>query len=323
MIVAVSPYHLTTREIPATVSLLLATQAVTVMPGVDAAGERKAQQAGRHVPGYVRFIETWAWTLPLWRSGAIASSYEGIDAGPDVRRCCELIEHDERLAALRPFMKPGLTSDTDEYLHAVARDVIKGGPDPAISVPLAGGLDRFATRIGAIVARPEAASVAQRAEAAMAAPVAAVVVPALVRASGERIAEVREHLHEQLEALRAAITAAVDGGAEAAVLKRNLSTAAGDYTRAFEAAQHELVDPLDEDCRCVAGPVALTIVKLPEDAALSSSALAARSVLGGKPAAGGKNALAVRSDPSAGPVAAMYIRAVGVPSPTMTHSRRR
>lgn len=323
MIVAVSPYHLTTREIPAMVAMLLASRVVTVMPGVDAAGAAKARSAGLSVAGYVRFVETWAWSLPLWRSGVVTSAHAGLDAGADIRRCCEQIENDERLAALRPFMRPGMAGDTDAYLAAVARDVLKGGPDPAISVPLAGGLDRFATRIGAVVARAEATSVAQRAEAAMATTVTAVVVPALIRASGDRLELAREVLEAPLQGLRSAILASIAGEGEERVLKRALLDAAGTYTRAFEAASVELVDSRDEECRCVAGPVSLTFARLPGDAALASSALAARTVLGGKPAAGTSVLPALRNDPATGTVAAMYVRAVGVASTASGASRLR
>jgi hypothetical protein len=44
----------------------------------------------------------------------------------------------------------------------VAADLLKGGPDPAITVPLAAGIDQFAMRHGAAVARSSPFSIARR-----------------------------------------------------------------------------------------------------------------------------------------------------------------
>jgi hypothetical protein len=62
MLVAVSPYHLTTREPAAIAALLLADRVVTLLPGPD---RRGAELAAERLPHYLDFVLTWEWSVPL------------------------------------------------------------------------------------------------------------------------------------------------------------------------------------------------------------------------------------------------------------------
>lgn len=284
MRIVISPYHLTTREVPAMASLLLAEQAVTMIPApLEEFGPADLHRAVERSPKYLKFMESWAWTLPLWRAGSLVSAIRGQDATADVHHAWSLIDHDEDFAPLRPLMRRTLFDDDREYMDALAGDLLKGGPDPGISVPMAAGLDRFAARHRFLVARAEATSIAQKAEARLGETAFALAVPVLVRGGAARILRAREMLASQLDGLRGAIgdAAQASGSGERGGLERRrtdaLQTAAAAYADAFDRLREELTEP-DEEERAVVAFVALTAVLLPGDAVLRSSLSAVQTL---------------------------------------------
>ncbi|QOI99139.1 MAG: hypothetical protein HRU70_00985 [Phycisphaeraceae bacterium] len=272
MRLAVLPHHLTTREPAAMATLLLATRVYTFMPGVGVPGSgREIARAAKGSASYRRLVESWGWSLPLWNQGVVASAIDGDDAASDARAVWERLERDERFAALRLFLRPAMADDLPAYLEKLASDVLKGGPDPAYSVPMAAALDRFATRHGLGVSRAEAVSVAQRAEEALGETLASVVVPVLLQSDARRISLARERLAPELSAVRGAVASLIEGRASP-----GLRSAAAAYTAAFEASLPELTaDQREDEARVVAGAVRLSFGRYPSDAALVSSANAA------------------------------------------------
>jgi hypothetical protein len=321
MRIAVSPYHLTTREPAAAAALLLGGSIVTMLPGREGGpaggtldGPAEAAGAAARVPRYLDFMQSWRWTVPLWHAGVIGAAWCGEDASGDVRGVCEAIAADEGLACLRGFLRPELLESGERYLEAVSRDVLKGGPDPGVSVPVAAGMDRFAGRHGMMVFRSEPTSVAQRAEERLGERVFSVAVPVLLQASAERYLLARELLGEELEDLRAELAGAAEG---ALAGRRNgsvagLASAARAYAAAFEAERGELLSGPksddEEDVRAVEGMVVLTGVVLPGDAALTSSVAALRAVTPGLAAA---PANAGNLPARAGPFFTVLVRVVG------------
>jgi hypothetical protein len=277
MRIVVSPYHLTTREAPALAALQLAEQVVTMMP-TPMAGTSRRHIAGAvaAAPKYLDFMESWRWSAALWDAGVIAPTHEGLDAADDVRFAFDRIAGDERYAPLRPLMKPRVFEDDRDYLQAIAADVLKGGPDPAITVPVAAGLDRFAARHRLAVARATPTSISQKVEAQLGERVAAFAVPILAQASADRILMLREELEGPLDDLREALREATPskGGRSS-----RLDRAARAYATAFDASQGELTQPLDPDePRVITATVAATLVTLPATAVLESSLAAMRSL---------------------------------------------
>jgi hypothetical protein len=277
MKIIVSPYHLTTREAPALAALQIASQVVTMMPTPSAGTSRRAiTGAVAAAPKYLDLMESWRWAGPLWEAGLIAPTFEGFDAAADVRAAFEQIRADDRYAALRPLMKPRVFEDDRDYLQAVAADVLKGGPDPAVTVPVAAGLDQFAARHGLAVARATPTSVSQRAEAKLGERVAACAVPLLAQAGAERILLLREVLADELDALQGALESAWEGGASPAALEG----ASREYGRAFEANLDELTgSPEPDEPRVVVAMMAIAAGVLPSGAVLDSS-VEALKVLG-------------------------------------------
>jgi hypothetical protein len=296
VILALSPYHLTTRELPAVASLLLASRVVTFMPGVFRA-DGTSPRGGRadvHAHAatsarYARLVDSWRWSQPLWSEGLIDSSHAGDDAAGDVRTVWDRMTQDERYAALRPFVRHTFAEGGGDLIEAAAKDVLKGGPDPSIAVPILAGLDRFAARHNLVVARAEPASVAQRAEADLARPLARVVIPMLTQASAEAIMDARDALAAELDDLRAAFASLAALGTDqpepdASALARpaaDLKRAALAYDAAFSRAYPLLEAGRDRDeVSLRAAPVSLALGRLPADAVLRSSCAAARSILG-------------------------------------------
>lgn len=302
MQIAVSPYHMTTREPAAMAALLLASRVVTILPtpevGMSATDMRAAVS---RAPRYAKFMESWAWSMPLWRSGLVCSSVDDDDASSDVQAVSRRILRDDALAPLRAFIRPGwfegdaAAADAPErdderdapqpptFLDMVAGDLLKGGPDPAISTTLAAGLDRFAARHGLMVARSEASSVAQRAEARLGRALLAFNLPMVTEAEAGRVLHIREELDEALGPLRVALADALEGlGIGEAPSKARVDAvhaAAARFTEVFDERWDEFEDDAGHDeCRlrrCTATVIAMA---LPSDAVLRSSAAAVRAL---------------------------------------------
>jgi hypothetical protein len=325
MRVALSPYHLTSREPPAMAALLLAHQVVTLLPApFDAHDSASAQRAARRSPRYSDFMKSWSWSVPLWQRGILVSQLHGDDAAHDMRELAQRLIADERFLPLHSLMKHHLFDSEHDYLDAIGADLLKGGPDPGITVPLAAALDRFAARHQIFVARAAPTSVAQRAESKLARNVFAIAVPVLLQASADRLLFARDLLEPQLVALRRAISAIAHAPAhDMQDASESLSLAVAAYAQAFDREESQLTEPDDDEVRVIVGPAVLSAVAMPSDAVLRSSldavAIMARSK---RPTTLGQPAsLPVRSDEGDhAPVVSLIVRAMGTP-PTSPRSR--
>ncbi len=277
MHLALSPYFLTTREPPAMAALLLADAVVTMMPTPGSHDRRAVADAVSIAPRYLDLLESWRWSVALWNAGVVTPLWRGCDAADDIREQFNRIADDDALADLRPFMHYGLFESEQTYLDMVARDVLRGGPDPGISVPVAAGMDAFAGRHGLMVARSAPSSLAQKVESGLAKNLVAIAVPVLTQASAEAILEARDILEPELADLRASLVEASAGAAPA-----DLAPAAAAYSDRFnEVFDHVATIAGEEDIRVMRGVATLTLQRLPSDAVLRSSLLAARSVQAG------------------------------------------
>ncbi|MBX3382892.1 MAG: hypothetical protein KF864_05225 [Phycisphaeraceae bacterium] len=296
MDIVVSPYHLTTREAPAMAALLLARRVYTLLPApLDAPHDAgAATAAAQRVPTYKQLIQSWEWTSPLWREGLICPGVENDTPAADMHDVGERIATEEPLAPLRNFTHASLYDSERSYLGALAGDLLKGGPDPGISVPLAAGLDRFAARQGMIVARSAAASVAQRVEEHMGLNPRACILPILLQASAPRILHAREILADVLSALWN-FDMPAPGAPAGGPLNKQL---VAEYCRAFDQRRDEIFDDaIDDDVRVIEGAATLTLLTLPADAVLTSSLRAMATMTRTAPAA--KQRAASRTSSSA------------------------
>jgi hypothetical protein len=319
--IVVSPYHLTSREAPALCALLLARRVVTMLPTpTDEHGGslgRSPQATAASVPAYARFVQSLAWTTPLWKQGVLAGLHASQSAVDDVWATIDHIRSDDGAHALRYFLPRDPSADQDAYLSAVASDLLKGGPDPGISLPVVAGLDRFASRHQLIVARSKAESLAQRAEASLGTTIAQCALPLLLQASAPRLLHVRDALREEGRDLQASFVRACEHAQEPAKppgangVYRGVHTphsqqhadplgrAAANWSLAFESRLDDLLmGSEDDEVRPVLGHAVLTLVRLPWDAALSSSVRALRSLGPRAPRSGGATDEAQTDDDS-------------------------
>lgn len=276
MIAALSPYHLTTREPAAMVALLLAERVVTMVPTPFEGAERShVEHAVARSPRYLALMESWRWSVPLWNAGVITGEIDGEDAGVEVRAACARLRDDDRFAPLRLLMREGVFDDERSYLDAVARDLLRAGPDPSITIPVAAAMDRFAAQHGMVVMRSLPMSVAQRAEQHLTERLFAFAMPILLQASAGRILEAREALGDSMGRLGLAIRAASVG--EGSTL--DVADAARDAAHAFEPVRADLSRPCEDedDLHVIVGTASVTAVSMPVDAVLESSLAALRS----------------------------------------------
>jgi len=272
----VSPYHITTREPAGLVALQIAQSATTLLLAPQALGaDRQAvREAARRSPVYRAYMESWEWAMPLFREGVLGSTDGGEDPVEDVRDACLKLHHDDACAPLRPLLRQELFEDDTVYLRAASADVLKAGPDPGVSIPIAAGLDAFAAAREMIVVRSAASSVVQRAESRLGRVVFRTSVPALIRGSAERVLLVRALLGEARDRLGREIALAFESGDPSGV-----RAAASGYADAFEQERSDILAPPgieeEDEVRVVPGEASLVGVELPRDAVFSSSIAAA------------------------------------------------
>lgn len=284
-----SPYHLTTREPPAMAALLLADEVVTFLPAIAEYTQREAaEQAVLDEPAYMDMIESWRWSMPLWEQGLLNMAIDGSSPDEQIRAASKAVSDDDRYAGLRPLMHQA-TMDEDHILRSVARDVLRGGPDPAVSVPVTAGLDRFAALHDAVVMRSAAISIAQRAEAKLGERVFAIAIPILLQASAGRLLEMRDLMDEVRRELSALINEAASG---ASIANAESSSALPDHTAQlwrncaarwndrFELHRETLLRPCDDedDLHVIEGVLSISGVLLPADAVLRSSVAALQAL---------------------------------------------
>jgi hypothetical protein len=314
MICAVSPYHLATRDGAAVAALVLAERVVTTLP-VPAAGPSResVRLAMRSSPRFGRLLEAWRWSVPLWEAGVVGSLEAGEDAAVDARACGRRLVTEAAWHALLGFAHPEFFEDLSDLasparsgraLDLLCADLVRGGPDPGIALPMLAGLDALARRHRMVAVRAGGAparkglagpSAAQRAEALLGAPALTVALPVALAAGAEEILEVREALQGDLAGLRGAMAAAfaaMEAGQGAAAL-RNHGAELRSRAAALTAAVARLA--LAGGTARAYSLVRLTGCLLPADSAFMSAAAAAvasgaqpakRNGTGGAPATG-------------------------------------
>ena len=275
MNIVVSPYHLTTREPPAMAALLLADKVITLLPAsLEDPSAAASKRIAERSPWYSRFMESWSWTMPLWEAGVLSSTCDNDDVASEMREVAQRLCQDEAYLPLRPLLREQLYESDHTYLSSLGADLVKGGPDPGITVPLSAGLDRFARRHSCFVARALPVSVVQKAEASLAHPLFAAAVPVFMQASADHILLARDLLEPQLHRLREQINRFSTGNIEPGDASAALSTAARDYAQAFDDHARDLRGDADDEVRAVAGSVVINAVSMPADVVLQSSLVA-------------------------------------------------
>ncbi len=270
----ISPYHLTTREAPALVALLLCDRAVTLLP-VPRSGLRGDAESLAHIaPRYARVVDSWRWTIPLWNEGVLESGNNGHEPGDDVRAVHHEVFENPAWAALRPVIESALADEPADSIEALAHDLLRGGPNPALCIPVAAGLDRFASRHGLFVARSTATSLSQKFEEDSGRVLGGITIPVILQGRGERLVDARRALEPELADLRVAFAAMAAGAG-----RERLREAGAAYRSAFEHHRDAFVEPEDDEIRVIVGEASVRLIEMSCDAALCASERASRLLL--------------------------------------------
>lgn len=268
------------------VALTLGSCVVTLLPtptqGIDRESARRAADAA---PRFLRLLDAWSWCGSLWRSSVVAAYVEEERCGESLGAAYEQIEQTSTLASLRRVTRHAsqirraevslANKDNDAafgFLDLLCADLLKGGGDPGISVPVVATLDRFGVEHRMVCVRGDADSLTQRIESRLATKVFSFGMPVLLRASGTVIGRLRHDLRSELAELRSCVAEAFEAKAASAhalrVTAECYAAAFGDW--AGSVVGHD--DDLGE--RVTAGFVSVTGVILPVDAAMRSAQVA-------------------------------------------------
>lgn len=306
MIAMVSPYHLTTREPALMAALLYADRAVTLLPEPAGDARANAEAAAGNVPEYLEFMESWAWSIPLWEQGLLSSRLNHRDPVESMRLELDRIASDPRCEMLRPLMNARMLGQDDEYLSVVSQDILRSGTDPGVAVPVALGIDRFAARFNATVFRSEPRSIVQKTEQRWATPLAAAAVPLLLQCSASRMLEAREALAIEIVELREAL---------ASQDKACIRQSSHRLSRAFEIERESLMRTEDPDEPPVMSVNAsISITSMPAEASLLASAAAAATYIGPSSSGGREPTKALRLGAEHA-VNSAVIKTIGRPAP--------
>ncbi len=303
-----SPYFLATREAPAMAALMLGSSVATLLPRPRSGESRESvRRAVDQAPKFLRLLDSWSWSGPLWRIGAVKPGvgearceaeleavYAKIEDDPSLLPLRRIVRHAEAARRKERLVSDEADSASNGYLELLCADLLKGGGDPAVSVPVVNALDRFCAEHGLISVRGDTESVMHRIESALARKAFTFGVPVLSLASGSIVARMRAELSAELETLRAGIAVAFEIRAESAAdaqiegvgaraadrdreRQASLRRAALAFGGAFEAWSKSVVGRDDEfGERVAAGYISVTGVVLPVDAAIRSGRAAAK-----------------------------------------------
>lgn len=281
---AISPYELAGRTPGAMASLLLCDQVVTLWPSPH----DEPSQAS--TPRIHRVLESWAWTRGLWDEHVLTRSYHDDDPWHDVHNVNTRIAGDPSLATLAELIDSALYEDDDRLAEALAADLLRGGGDPRVSVPVNAGIDFFASRQGLFEFVSPVDALAARTEPRASKPILRVSLPIITQATGMALLAAREHLRTPLALLRRRfdeLRGLLGSGAHAELAtfaRDRLEPAARDFEQQTLARRDELTDLIDRDVAVEPKLVhiSLTGVLVDPAASLDAGAAVLRAVAGPK-----------------------------------------
>src|SRR5205807_856001 len=103
---ALNPYHLATREAPAMLALTLGDRVITLLPQPEQGATRAAVRAAvDECPHYLRLMESWRWSSPLWDAGVVTAGVNGERASAELAGVYRSIAQEESLTMLRPLTR--------------------------------------------------------------------------------------------------------------------------------------------------------------------------------------------------------------------------
>jgi len=285
MHLTISPYDLTHRAPGAVGALLVGEGAATIVRIGGAWQDGDPEDGAEESPALSRVLDAWRWTMPLWSAGILgptdAAGRSGIALVADALDAMELSRDHPILARLAARAR---TSDRSRLAENLCIDILRGGRDPSVSVPIASALERFSAETGWPLVICPTGSVVGGIELRMARPFAGMDCPTPIGAPGDAIVHLRQRLAPELDAARGVLT-------EGFRLARSGASNA-DATDFERSAMIPAADSLRRACASIAGTVRAhsgarewamvryTIAKLPPNAMARAAEIAAGHMVG-------------------------------------------
>lgn len=178
---------------------------LTVLPapfgGVNAESVR---EAGEGSPSFSRFVESSRWASPLWRSGVLKPAYSGYDLAHALSRTSTTLQEDDLLRPIHGCLRPERLLEESEGLEWFCRDLLTGGGNPTVSLPLLCLLERLAHDRAAALVCGERSGRAWPTRPT-AAPLFSLTIPVLKGPSVDGALRFYDGLREGVDPLREAI----------------------------------------------------------------------------------------------------------------------
>lgn len=314
---ALSPYDLTLLDPAAVAACVLGERVATFLPVPERLEPDDVRRALVAAPRYARLLESWRWSIPLWREGVLSSLLSGEHAEGDAAAANERVCGDPALELLRVLGHGPPDRSSSDGLDAAAADILKGGPNPGVCVPICAGLDAFAARTGAIAVRRGTGAVsgpnrtrvdsaAQAAERHLGETVAQVVLPVPTGADAALLLLARAATANERRRLSEAIEAALGGPQSDRACAARLRAGGAAFGKAMEAFSVDRSAP--RGCELVW--VRIVLRRVPVESAVLSALAAAARVSGRGAAKGGGGRPAVGNGKHVGTGALLRVMVV-------------
>jgi hypothetical protein len=299
--VAVNPYDLTGPSASALVSTFLADTCVTLLPGVGSSdGAGPLEQALAASPRFARVAAAWNWSHPLWRNGVMTGA--PVDLAEAAAAIARRVDAEPAFDALGGYLQQALLDDGPQRLDLLCRDILEGGADPGVRIPVLAAVESYAANAGLLHVRAPLASKAGRIESRSGRTLARFTIPCFVQGDGAGMLVARDVLRGSLDGVRSAIDeslAMMDAGATQEELQAFCGDALEPASRDLDEHFRDQVEEIRgaHHVRARAGQISIKLDQLPPDCALTAATRAAGGS-GGTGSAGlttrGSNALTVR-----------------------------
>ncbi len=209
-----SPYEMCGASAAAASAAMLGDEeegVLTLRPGPFDSGSRDAaRDAAARAPAFLRLLEQWRWASDLWGAGVfrappeVAPQRGGLAAALD-QIAAELAAGDAPLLAATGARTLG--EDEGRFLEVLCRDLLRGGADPAICLPVMALMERLAADDHSALMCGESAGLVWKPRPGSGS-LFSFTMPMLIGATGTDLLRYREALCDPLSRLRAAIGAA-------------------------------------------------------------------------------------------------------------------
>lgn len=206
----ISPYDLSARSGAAVAACWLGDRVATLMPAPGRDQPRDPSALARHgSPAFERLAESWRWSAPLWQAGVVVPGMDGESVSAALAREAESIARDPAMTPLKHLMDRSTSGDESRFFDSVCRDLVIGGSNPAVTVPMTSAVEGFASAHGLTLVRETPKSLMGRIERSGSRPVFRFSMLTVVQADASDLIELRQSASESLGPIRAAMAALV------------------------------------------------------------------------------------------------------------------